>query len=218
MNDNAPLPKNQRAVRSYVLRQGRMTPAQTRALKELWSIYGLEKDKLLSIKDPTILEIGFGMGQSLSIQAKSHPENHYLGIEVHQPGVGSLLQQIQKENISNIKIFCADAIDVLQNAIPDYSLSKIQIFFPDPWPKKKHHKRRLIQEDFLKLLHLKLKSQGILHIATDWENYAEHILEVVQKSNLFEKSDVPVDRPSTKFEVRGKKLGHGVWDLIFKVR
>jgi len=217
-NDNAFSDKNQRPVRSYVLRQGRMTPAQEKALRDLWAGYGMDTAQgLIDIPSPAILEIGFGMGQSLAIQAKSHPENHYIGIEVHKPGVGSLLLQIQKEAIQNIRIFCCDAIDVLKNNIPDYALDKIQIFFPDPWPKNRHHKRRLIQTNFIALIHQKLKPGGILHIATDWENYAEHILEIVNQTNLFEKINLTSEnqRPETKFETRGKKLGHGVWDLVF---
>lgn len=221
-NDNAFSDKNQRPVRSYVLRQGRMTPAQEKALRDLWSDYGMDSSQgLININSPIILEIGFGMGQSLAIQAKAHPENNYIGIEVHKPGVGSLLLQIQKENIQNIRIFCCDAIDVLKNNISDDSLDKVQIFFPDPWPKKRHHKRRLIQIDFIKLIHQKLKPGGILHIATDWENYAESIVEVLSTSGLFEKInhseiiEIIKERPATRFEARGKKLGHGVWDLVF---
>jgi tRNA (guanine-N7-)-methyltransferase len=218
-NDNASSPKNQRPVRSYVLRQGRMTPAQEKALRDLWVIYGIDdNNKLISVKNPAVLEIGFGMGQSLAAQAKAYPENQYIGIEVHRPGVGSLLLQLHKENIHNIRIFCRDAIEVLRNNIPDDSLDKIQIFFPDPWPKKRHHKRRLIQLDFMILLHQKLKSGGILHIATDWEDYAVHILEIMSQIELFEKIDIPHDRPPTKFELRGKKLGHQVWDLIFRTK
>jgi len=217
-NDNAFVQKNQRPVRSYVLRQGRMTPAQEKALRDLWAVYGLDDDaRLMDIKSPVILEIGFGMGHSLAVQAKAHPENQYIGIEVHKPGVGSLLLQIQKEEIKNIRLFCCDAIDVLKNNIADHSLDKVQIFFPDPWPKKRHHKRRLIQIDFIKLIHQKLKSHGILHIATDWENYAEYILEILSQTKLFEETKLSPDnqRPVTKFETRGKKLGHGVWDLMF---
>ncbi len=218
INDTASSDKNQRPVRSYVLRQGRMTPAQEKALRDLWPAYGLDaSSQLADLKSPLILEIGFGMGQSLAIQAKAHPENHYIGIEVHKPGVGSLLLQIQKEAIQNIRIFCCDAIDALKNNISDDSLDKVQIFFPDPWPKKRHHKRRLIQIDFMKLICQKLKLGGILHIATDWENYAEYIAEVVTQTKLFEKIEMTSQnqRPSTKFEARGRKLGHKVWDLIF---
>jgi tRNA (guanine-N7-)-methyltransferase len=215
-NDKLFSPKSQRPVRSYVLRQGRMTSAQTKALQDLWPVYGLEVAHPVEIQSPMILEIGFGMGQSLVTQAKNHPENHYIGVEVHKPGVGSLLLQIQKEKINNIRIFCCDVIDVLKNSISDHSLDKVQIFFPDPWPKKRHHKRRLIQSDFIKLIYQKLKSGGILHIATDWEDYYQYILEVINQSELFKIIDIPHDRPLTKFESRGKKLGHQVWDLAFK--
>jgi tRNA (guanine-N7-)-methyltransferase len=206
--------KSQRPVRSYVLRQGRMTPAQTKALQELWPVYGIEKNRPVDIHSSLILEIGFGMGHSLAAQAKNHPENHYIGVEVHKPGIGSLLLQIQKEKINNIRIFCCDVMEVLKNNIPEQALDKVQIFFPDPWPKKRHQKRRLIQPDFLTLIHQKLKPGGILHIATDWEDYYTHILETIKKSLLFEIITIPHDRPPTKFEQRGKKLGHEVWDIL----
>lgn len=201
--------------RSYVLRQGRMTPAQTRALAELWPTYGIELAQTIKINDPTCLEIGFGMGTSLVTQAINYPEMNFIGIEVHKPGVGSLLLQIDKNRLNNIKIISHDAVEVLRDFIPDHSLALIQIFFPDPWPKKRHHKRRLIQPEFVKLLHQKLKPQGILHLATDWENYAEQMQEVVSNSGLFGPTSPLLERPSTKFEQRGKKLGHGVWDWVF---
>lgn len=202
--------------RSYVLRQGRMTPAQTRALTELWPQYGIDLSQKIPITDPTCLEIGFGMGNSLVTQAKNHPEMQFIGIEVHQPGVGSLLLQLEKNQLSNVAIISHDAVEVLEKYIPDHSLSVIQIFFPDPWPKTRHHKRRLIQPEFVKLLHQKLKPHGILHLATDWENYAEQMQEVISASKLFEPSAHSLERPPTKFEQRGRKLGHGVWDLVFK--
>ena len=216
-NDSAS-PKKQRPIRSFVRREGRLTPAQNHALEKLWEVYGFSSDSTQAISIPahTILEIGFGMGQSLILQAKHNPDKNYIGIEVHRPGIGSLLLNIQKENLKNLKIFNKDAVEVLSQNIPDHSLEAIQIFFPDPWPKKRHHKRRLIQPEFVKLLHQKLKPNGLLHIATDWENDAEQILEVLNHSRLFNKVEEAHDRPTTKFETRGLKLGHGVWDLLFR--
>jgi tRNA (guanine-N7-)-methyltransferase len=214
-NDNASHQKP-RPVRSFVRREGRITPAQTQALEKLWPIYGIDSDQIISISENTILEIGFGMGQSLLIQAEQNPDKNYIGIEVHRPGIGSLLLNIEKQNIKNLKIFNKDAVEVLNQNIPEYSLDAIQIFFPDPWHKKRHHKRRLIQPEFLKLVHQKLKPNGLLHIATDWENYMEHILEVLNNSGLFTKVEEAHQRPTTKFETRGIKLGHGVWDLLFR--
>jgi tRNA (guanine-N7-)-methyltransferase len=192
-----------------------MTPAQTRALKELWPRYGINLSQQIHLKDPTYLEIGFGMGNSLATQALQHPEINFMGIEVHQPGVGSLLLQLEKNQLSNVAIISQDAVEVLEKHIPAHSLAAIQIFFPDPWPKKRHHKRRLIQADFVKLLHQTLKPHGILHLATDWEDYAEQMQTVISASGLFVPSQPLIERPLTKFEQRGKKLGHGVWDLTF---
>jgi tRNA (guanine-N7-)-methyltransferase len=206
--------------RSYVLRQGRITPAQSRALEALWPLYGIDclLTETLAISDPTCLEIGFGMGNSLVTQAIHHPEINFIGIDVHKPGVGSLLLQLEKHSLSNVKVISHNAIEVLEKNIPDHGLAAIHIFFPDPWPKKRHHKRRLIQIDFVKLLHQKLKPQGILHLATDWEDYATQMKEVILASALFEPAAPLIERPLTKFEQRGKKLGHGVWDGVFKAK
>jgi len=237
---------NLRKIRSFVRREGRLTTSQERALKDLYPIYGVNLDFYLknnlilnsqnlfknnqpnhpdNSSRPLVLEIGFGMGQSLIQMAKANPDLNYLGIEVHRPGVGHILLEIEKENLTNLKVLCHDAVEVLEKYIPDDCLEIIQIFFPDPWHKKKHHKRRLIQEDFIKKLILKLKASGTIHLATDWENYAEQMLKVLSENkdlkniyglNNFAPSQEITGRPLTKFQKRGENLGHGVWDLIFK--
>jgi len=220
-----------RTIRSFVKRQGRMTPAQERALKNLWPIYGLSIrqgpinfKKIFNREVKTILEIGFGMGQSLIEMAVAEPETDFIGIEVHEPGAGAILNTIDILKLNNIRLYQEDAIDVLVECIPDKSLDIIQIFFPDPWPKKKHHKRRLIQIEFIHLLKTKLKLNGIIHLATDWENYAEHIEEIFSQIPEFKRikeTDAEyrliTKRPKTKFEERGKKLGHTIWDFIYKL-
>jgi tRNA (guanine-N7-)-methyltransferase len=171
---------------------------------------------------PVILEIGFGMGQSLVAMAEAAPQQDFIGIEVHRPGVGRLLHSMVERHIGNIRIYCDDAVEVLQQCIPDNSLAGVQIFFPDPWHKKKHHKRRLIQPDFVQLLRGKLGVGGVLHVATDWQEYAEHILAVMEAAPGFKNqmgngyAPRPDSRPTTKFEQRGERLGHGVWDLLFE--
>ena len=221
--------KYHRIIRSFVRREGRLTSAQQRALKTLWPVYGIEfTDNFLDFNAifarsaPITLEIGFGNGTSLTQMAAASPEHNFIGIEVHRPGVGNLLLQLEQENLSNVRIICHDAVEVLQYMIPPASLDKIQIFFPDPWPKKKHHKRRLIQPTFISLLATRIKPDGTLHLATDWENYAEQMLEVLTASPDFVNTASVADylprpdfRPLTKFEQRGQRLGHGVWDLIF---
>ena len=218
-----------KTIRSFVRREGRMTPSQQRAYESLWPLYGLEfteqcidLEKTFHRQCQVVLEIGFGMGQSLAIQAEQNPDKNYLGVEVHRPGVGALLSAIEKKRLENIRLFCADAVGVLNHCIEDLSLAKVQIFFPDPWPKKRHHKRRLIQSNFVKLLHAKLQPGGELHLATDWQSYAEHMLAVLENTTGWENKagknnflPRPADRPLTKFEQRGQKLGHGVWDLCF---
>jgi len=200
-----------------------MTKAQLLANKTGWKNYGIEfknDDNLDKISSPIILEIGFGMGESLFLDVKNHPDHFYIGVEVHKPGIGCLIAKCQKENISNIKIFDHDAREVLQTHIKDHSLDKIQIYFPDPWPKKRHHKRRLIQKDFLLLCHQKLKQNGIIHIATDWQDYSDEIKKVFSELNVcFQSSNELLhsySRPETKFERRGKKLSHVISDLLFK--
>lgn len=221
-----------RRIRSFVLRQGRLTKGQERALETGWPNYGvdyrqtmLDLSQLFGRSDSKkILEIGFGMGDATAQIAQTLPEVDFLAVEVHTPGVGSLLKLIQEQALTNIRIVQHDAVEVLQNMLPDASLDGVHIFFPDPWHKKRHHKRRLIQAEFIKLLCGKLKTGGYLHVATDWQEYAEWVLEVLraepQLKNTAAKenngyAEKPEYRPLTKFENRGLKLGHGVWDLVF---
>jgi tRNA (guanine-N7-)-methyltransferase len=209
-------------IRSFVRRAGRVTARQRRALENLWGDYVFELTDTLTLSDifptgPVTLEIGFGMGASLAEMAEQQPEMNFLGVEVHRPGVGSLLADIEERGLSNIRIICADIIDVLQRVITESSLDRILIFFPDPWHKKRHHKRRLVQPDFIRQLILLLKPNGILHMATDWENYAEHMQEVMQQFSDFKQLSSEADpRPETKFERRGLRLGHKVTDLVYK--
>ena len=218
----------QRRIRSFVLRQGRLTKGQEKALMEQWPRFGLEyKPERIDLAaifgradSPKILEIGFGMGETTARIAKTLPEKDFLGVEVHTPGVGALLKLIDELSIPNIRIIQHDAVDVLNHMLPDASLDGVHIFFPDPWHKKRHHKRRLIQADFVKLLCAKIKPGGYLHVATDWQEYATWVLEVLQaepilKNTAQEYAEKPAYRPLTKFENRGIKLGHGVWDLVF---
>jgi tRNA (guanine-N7-)-methyltransferase len=219
-----------RTIRSFVRREGRLTRGQEHALTELWPVYGINNDASVLDLDAVfgrtavkILEIGFGNGKSLAQMAATHPENDYLGIEVHRPGVGSLLILAEEQNLSNLRVICDDAVEVLNHRIPDASLDQVQIFFPDPWHKKRHHKRRIIQPTFIRLIAQKLKSGGRLHLATDWEDYARQMSEVLKHSPDFENTSHTNDfvprpdyRPLTKFEQRGQRLGHGVWDLVYR--
>ena len=218
-----------RKIRSFVRREGRLTRGQQRGLEILWPQYGIEHDigmldldQIFGRQAPRVLEIGFGNGASLAEQAKQHPEVDFLGIEVHRPGVGNLLQVIEAEGLTNIRVMQEDAVEILKDQIPLASLDKVQLFFPDPWHKKKHHKRRIVQLEFAALLHEKLKQGGVFHMATDWQHYAEHMLEVMTAvkgfRNMSASNDYverPESRPITKFEKRGHRLGHGVWDLMF---
>ncbi|WP_334107811.1 tRNA (guanosine(46)-N7)-methyltransferase TrmB [Methylobacillus sp.] len=218
-----------RPIRSFVLRQGRLTHGQQRALDELMPVFGvpyapalLNLDAVFGRADSLkILEIGFGMGDSTAKIAQAQPERDFLGVEVHAPGVGSLLKQIGELELKNLRIIQHDAVEVLKHMIADASLDGVHIFFPDPWHKKRHHKRRLIQAEFVRLLCSKLKAGAYIHVATDWQEYAEWVLEVLQQQPLLENTaqdyaPKPDYRPLTKFENRGIKLGHGVWDLIFR--
>ncbi|MDB6060036.1 MAG: tRNA ((46)-N7)-methyltransferase TrmB [Verrucomicrobiaceae bacterium] len=218
-----------RRIKSFVLRAGRMTPAQQRGLDQHWPQKGLLREsgvldfeKTFGRRAPNILEIGFGMGQSLWQMAQQAPDKNFIGIEVHRPGVGKLLHSMEEAGVENIRIYCDDAVEVLQQCIPDASLAAVQIFFPDPWHKKKHQKRRLIQAEFVALLRAKLQPHGVLHIATDWQDYAEQILSVMSAAPGFINqagagyAPRPDYRPTTKFEQRGERLGHGVWDVLFE--
>ena len=219
-----------RKIRSFVRREGRLTRGQQRGLEILWPEYGiahdigmLDLDQIFGRQAPRVLEIGFGNGASLAEQAKQHPEIDFLGIEVHRPGVGNLLQVIEAEGLTNIRVMQEDAVEILKDQIPLASLDKVQLFFPDPWHKKKHHKRRIVQLDFVEVLRQRLKLAGHFHMATDWQHYAEHMLEVMTAAEGFSNTSKtgdyvprPESRPLTKFEQRGHRLGHGVWDLIFE--
>lgn len=221
-----------RRIRSFVKREGRLTKGQAAALERQWPVKGLthqaqvlDLGQVFGRRAPVVLEIGFGMGHSLVDMAKAEPEQDFIGIEVHGPGVGACLMEAELQGVENLRIFQHDAVEVLEDCIADGALHKVQIFFPDPWHKKRHHKRRLVRPDFVKLLQAKLEQGGILHLATDWENYAEHMLEVMHAEegwdNLSSDNTYiprPDSRPLTKFEKRGQKLGHGVWDMQFKKR
>ena len=222
--------KYYRPVRSFVLRQGRLTPAQQKALDSHWQQYGIDfSDALLDFDTifgrhaPITLEIGFGNGESLLEQAINHPERDFLGIEVHTPGVGHLIHGAQQAGISNLRVIRHDAVEVLNKQIPENTLDRVQLFFPDPWHKKRHHKRRILQDDFVELIRNHLKVGGHFHMATDWQNYAEHMLEVMDQHTGFfnvagEAHFVSAEglRPQTKFERRGLRLGHGVWDMVYQ--
>lgn len=217
-------PPIMRKIKSFVKREGRLTLGQTRALDELWPRYGHELAAgMIEVAENTVLEIGFGNGSSLVEMAAAAPETSFIGIEVHRPGVGALLMGVEKQQLSNLSVYQDDAVEVLQQCIPDNSLARVQLYFPDPWPKAKHHKRRIVQFEFAKLLHQKLQPGGVFHLATDWQPYAEYMREVMEAAPGFdnvagknEYSPKPAYRPTTKFEVRGQKLGHGVWDLLYK--
>ena len=212
-----------RPIRSFVLRQGRTTPAQQRALEELFPRYGLsffneeiKAEKIFARKAPLVLEIGSGMGESTAAIAASHPEADFIAVEVHGPGVGSLLNRIDSLQLKNLRVIRHDAVEVLERMIGDAALAAIHLFFPDPWPKKRHHKRRLVQPAFVSLIARKLAPGGVVHVATDWKEYADHIALAFDASDCFASSEAAlVTRPITKFEQRGRRLGHSVRDLMF---
>lgn len=217
-----------RPIRSFVLRQGRLTVGQARALDSGLPKFGVEyAPKMVDLAQifgrndsKKILEIGFGMGETTAHIAQHAPESDFLGVEVHTPGVGALLKLVEELVLTNVRVIQHDVVEVLNNMIADASLDGVHIFFPDPWHKKRHHKRRLIQTGFVKLLCSKLRVGGYLHVATDWQEYAEWVLEILQvesqlKNIATDYAEKPSYRPLTKFENRGIKLGHGVWDLVF---
>ena len=219
-----------RPIRSFVLRQGRVSNAQQRAHAALLPQFGIpysphivDLNSVFGRNAPKILEIGFGMGETTATIAAQHPENDYLGIEVHTPGVGSLLKSIGEQNLANVRIVQHDAVEVLRNMIAPATFDGVHVFFPDPWPKKRHHKRRLLQAEFVALLAERMQPGAYLHAATDWQEYAEYILDVFTREPRLANSAPdyaprPAYRPQTKFETRGLKLGHRVWDLVFRKR
>lgn len=216
-------------IRSFIRRQGRLTPGQEVALDQHWPQYGLEPEldydfsQVFGRQAPLIVEIGFGNGDSLAKMAAANPDHDYIGIEVHKPGVGHLLILLTEQGLTNVRVYCHDAIEILEQKIPDHSLAGLHLFFPDPWHKKKHHKRRIVRPSFVDLLNKKLQVGGYFHAATDWQHYAESMLEVLSASEGLKNTSLSQDycerpdyRPLTKFEQRGLRLGHGVWDLIFR--
>lgn len=235
MKDNVITPefdengRSLRRIRSFVRRQGRLTKGQQQALETYWPDKGVEfQPSLLDLpalfgRDaPVVLEIGFGMGASLVEMARQNPQQNFLGIEVHQPGVGACLSLAHEYGVNNLRVMCHDAVEVLEKMLPEHSLAMVQLFFPDPWHKARHNKRRIVQVPFAELVLSKLNTGGIFHMATDWEPYAVHMIEVMNSlaayRNLSETATYvarPASRPVTKFEQRGQRLGHGVWDLMF---
>lgn len=222
----------QRHVRSFVSRAGRLTEGQKRALEALWPRWGIEPaERVLDLAQlfgndqPVILEIGFGNGDAIWRMAQAHPEQNFVGVEVHPPGIGHLLLALEREGLVNVRLACADAVDWLREQASPASLDGVRIYFPDPWPKKRHHKRRLIQSEFIGLLASRMKEGAILHLATDWAPYAEHMLDVMRAATCFENLSVtgdtcprPAWRPRTRYEQRGERLGHPVSDLLFRLR
>jgi tRNA (guanine-N7-)-methyltransferase len=217
-------------IRSFVLRQGRVSNAQARSVEALMPRFGiayrpalLDLDAAFGRAAPKVLEIGFGMGETTAAIAGAHPETDYLGLEVHTPGVGSLLKQIAEAGLTNVRIIQHDAVEVVRDMIAPGKLAGVHVFFPDPWPKKRHHKRRLLQPPFVALLAQRLAPGGYFHCATDWEEYAQQMLEVLTGEPSLENTAAdfaprPDYRPLTKFEQRGRRLGHGVWDVVFRRR
>jgi len=230
MTDQNPVVPERRGIRSFVVRAGRMTEGQKKAYEAGWPRFGLEPADgmidpvaVFGRKAPLNLEIGFGMGGSLAEMADAARDQNFIGVEVHRPGVGALLKEMQSRELDNIRLYCCDANEVIDQCLPDGCLDRVLLFFPDPWHKKRHHKRRLVQPGFVQRIRRKLAVGGILHMATDWEDYAEHMLAVMGEAQGYENladdggyCPRPDDRPRTKLECRGERLGHGVWDLLFR--
>ena len=223
-------PTHPRSIRSFVKRAGRLTKSQRRALDTLWPSLGidyteaaLDLDSLFGRTAPRVLEIGFGNGDSLVAMAAARPDVDFIGVEVHEPGVGHCLIRAQESGLTNLRLIMHDAFDVLEHQLAPASLARVNLYFPDPWPKKRHHKRRIVNDRFLELVASRLESGGVLHIATDWENYAEHIAAALAGNTAFELKDhrqhdgsEPLDRPATRFESRGLGLGHSIWDWQYR--
>ncbi len=225
------VPGHPRRVRSFVRRRGRLTPAQARALEQLWPEYGVPAEKVTSpafwdtafpVSGPLTLEIGFGMGQSLLAMAEADPDRRFIGVEVHEPGVGALLAGIEARGLQNLRVMAEDVMAIFEQVFAPGQLDRVQIFFPDPWPKKRHHKRRMIQPDFVARLATRVRSGGSLMLATDWEPYAEWMLEVLDAAPEWRNQaadgrfvERPAIRPQTRFEARGMRRGHAVRDLLY---
>lgn len=219
-----------RTIRSFVLRAGRMTEAQDKAYQTLWDEYGLvcqhqrlDLRKTFGRGAPVVFEIGFGMGDSLLSQALSEPDRDFVGVEVHKPGVGRLMNEAKKAGVTNLRVICEDAVEVLSDGLGPQSLEGVQIYFPDPWHKKRHHKRRLVQLQFINLITHRVRLGGFCHLATDWAPYAEWMVEIFSQTAAWHNTSGngdfvprPARRPITKFETRGERLGHEVFDLIYE--
>jgi len=218
-----------RKIRSFVRREGRLSPGLKQNVHQYWDAYGIKVEgyvdfaKIFGNLNPCILEIGFGKGQSLLSMAQAEPDYNFIGIEVYQTGVAHLLQGIAQLGLTNLRVACLDSMEFLQNAVNNNSLHKIQLFFPDPWPKKRHGKRRLVKEPFIALIAQKLSPQGIFHMATDWQPYATEAMAFFENSHSFQNMEAPYcfaprphDRPLTPFELRGMRLGHSIYDLLYK--
>jgi tRNA (guanine-N7-)-methyltransferase len=223
-------PRRRRTIRSFVKRAGRLTPSQQRALERLWPEWGidysdtaLDLDSEFGRKAPRVIEIGFGNGDSLVQMAAANPGMDFLGVEVHEPGVGHCLLRLEEMGVTNLRLVKHDAFDVLEHQLLPSSIARVNLYFPDPWPKKRHHKRRIVNDRFLDLVASRSGPGGMLHIATDWENYAEHIdatldarTDWVLKDRREHDGSEPLDRPPTRFEARGLKLGHRIWDWRYE--
>jgi len=228
--DHDTFPEHLRRIRSFVLREGRMTPAQQRAFDTLWSRYGLDYrsarrdfDASFGRSAARVLVIGFGNGEALAWASEHDPDRDFIGVEVHGPGVGRLMNTLASRDARNVRLYKHDAVEVLEHEVAPAALAEVRIWFPDPWHKKRHHKRRLIQPGFIELLASRMAPNGLLHLATDWQEYAEHMQEVMEaapgwhnQSGSGQYAEKPASRIETHFERRGLKLGHGVWDLLYR--